>query len=159
MVSFKLLLLLAPLAAAHYHLRYPAPRTDDLEKMMEGPCGGADHKTAPARRLKRHEGHDDSSIVRTDWPLNGGQIELEMGHDRAMVQVVLALGNDPGPESFNTVLVPTAEEQGQGTFCMTDIRPPQALNISDGTNATIQVITNAHPNGGLYAVSCLSFPS
>ena len=29
---------------------------------------------------------------------------------------------------------------------------PSSLNIKDGTNATLQVVTNGDPNGGLYNV-------
>ncbi len=164
MLSFNLaLLLLAPLASAHFDLKYPLPRGTDHAKSTEGPCGGLTSHAEPAsQKVKRHNGEDhskDGSIKRTEWPLDGGQVELRMGHDRAMVQVVLGLGNNPGASDFNIVLVPTVEEQGTGSFCLPEVRLPQGLNVTDGTNATLQVITNGDPTGGLYSVSAPIYSS
>lgn len=35
---------------------------------------------------------------------------------------------------------------------------PSSLNIKDGTNATLQVVTNGDPSGGLYNVKPLHSP-
>lgn len=79
-----------------------------------------------------------------------------MGHDEAAVQVLLGLGNDPG-ENFNITLLPTIQEEGLGHFCLGNISASMGMmgevNITDGTNATIQVVTNGDSNGGLYNVS------
>jgi len=77
-----------------------------------------------------------------------------MGHDQAAVQVLLGLGTDPG-SNFNITLLPTLQELGIGKFCLGAVTPPNGMNISEGMNATIQVVTNGDPTGGLYNVSFL----
>lgn len=79
-----------------------------------------------------------------------------MGHITANVLVLLGLGNDPGT-AFTHVLRPTFSEQGLGLFCITSLSVPSNLNISEGTNATIQVLTNGDPNGGLYNCADITF--
>lgn len=127
---------LATLASAHYDLNYPVPRGVDYKKMGEFPCGGL----------------NTPSPNRTEWPLTGGPVELRMGHDHALVQVLLGLGDDVG-SNFNIVLVPTVQQEGTGEFCMASVQVPADLGVTDGTNATLQVVTNGDPEGGLYAVS------
>ena len=75
-----------------------------------------------------------------------------MEHDEAAVQVLMGLGNDVG-SSFNITLVPTIQEQGIGKFCLGDVTVPAGTHVTEGMNATIQVVTNGDPNGGLYNVS------
>ena len=67
------------------------------------------------------------------------------------VEVFLGLGNDVG-SSFNITLVPIFQEQGLGQFCMGGVAVPNSLGVIDGQNATIQVVTNGDPSGGLYNV-------
>ena len=129
-------LLLLPVISAHFQLDYPASRGFDEDNLGKFPCGGQDTVTAN----------------RTDWPVAGGPIDLTMGHDQAVVQVLLGLGNDVG-SNFNITLLPIVQEQGLGKFCMSDVRVPANAGVKDGMNATIQVITNGDPNGGLYNVS------
>jgi nascent polypeptide-associated complex subunit beta len=137
MRSMLLTLVLLPLlTAAHFLLEYPPARGFDEDKLPTFPCAG--YPVSPNR---------------SDWPISGGKISLTMGHDQALVQVLLGIGNDVG-DAFNYVLLPTVEEQGLGSFCITGARLPKGLNVTDGTNATIQVVTNGDPNGGLYNV-CL----
>ncbi|KAH7336142.1 expression library immunization antigen 1 [Rhexocercosporidium sp. MPI-PUGE-AT-0058] len=78
---------------------------------------------------------------------------LTMGHIDANVAVFLAMGNEPG-SAFNTVLRPTFKEQGLGAFCMTGLEIPEGM---DGMNATIQVVTNGDPEGGLYNCADVTF--
>ena len=54
------------------------------------------------------------------FPLAGGPIQLNMEHDHADVQVLLALGNDPG-NNFSIILQPIFMEEGIGKFCMGDV--------------------------------------
>lgn len=135
----KLILLtlsfLPSLISAHFTLEFPPAREADEEQQGSFPCGGA-----------------AVSTDRTAWPLDGGSIQMTMGHDRSAVQVLLALGNDPG-SNFNTVLVPTIQEEGLGKFCLSGVRVPEDLGVRDGDNATIQVVTDSHVTGGLYNVS------
>jgi hypothetical protein len=134
-------LLLLPLVAAHFNLDYPKARGFDEDLLVKFPCGG----------------QNEVSKTRTDWPLKGkAPIQLTMGHDQALVQVLLAVGNDPG-DNFNVVLVPTFQEMGLNQFCLGDVQLPDNLNLKEGTNATVQVVTNGDPNGGLYNCADITF--
>lgn len=131
----SVLLTLLPLASAHFALNFPAARDDDDTNQGTFPCGG----------------HD---VVgqRTSVSLDSISLSMELGHSENYVSVFLAIGNEPG-DSFNVTLWPTAHEQGPGDFCWQSIPIPENLTIEEGTNATIQLITNAHDGGGLYNVS------
>jgi hypothetical protein len=76
-----------------------------------------------------------------------------MGHDRTVVQMLLALGSNPG-DNFNITLEQTFQQQGEGDFCLPTIKLPSGLNLPDGTNGTLQVVTDGEGGGGLYIV-CL----
>lgn len=98
--SFLAFIFLAPLVSCHFQLISPKARGFDESKLGTFPCGG-----------------QDKVGTRTDFPLNGGNIQLDMEHDRAGVQVLLGLGDNPG-SNFNIVLVPTVQEQGIPDFCL-----------------------------------------
>lgn len=70
-----------------------------------------------------------------------------MGHIDVNVAVYIGFGDSVG-SAFNTVVRPTFTEQGLGNFCMTGIEIPGTG--LEGMNATIQVVTNGDPDGGLY---------
>ena len=131
---------LTTLASAHFNLKYPAVRGFDEDKLGTFPCGS----------------FDTPSTNRTLWPLTGGEISLTMGHISSNVEVLIGFGNDVG-SAFNTVLRQTFQEQGLGSFCMTGFSMPEGLNVTDGTNATIQVQTNGDPSGGLYNCADITF--
>ncbi|PMD35169.1 hypothetical protein L207DRAFT_587482 [Hyaloscypha variabilis F] len=123
---------LTTLASAHFNLDYPAARGFDEDILGTSPCGG----------------QDTVSTNRTLYPLTGGSIALTMGHIDANVAVYIGFGDSVG-SSFNTVIRPTFTEQGLGNFCMTGIEIPGGSAL-EGMNATIQVVTNGDPDGGLY---------
>lgn len=75
-----------------------------------------------------------------------------MGHDESNIQVLIGMGNNPG-SAFNTVIKPTFSETGLGAFCIEGIEIPASAGAREGMNATIQVVTNGDPEGGLYNVS------
>ncbi|KAJ9666687.1 hypothetical protein H2201_003091 [Coniosporium apollinis] len=136
------LLALLPLASAHFELTYPPARGFDDSRAAEFPCGG----------------FNTPSATRTPWPLSGGPIQLEMGHTEARVQVLLALGDEPG-SNFNIVLVPTVQERGPEDFCFGMVTLPSGLNVTEGQRATVQVVTNGDPAGGLYQCADIIFTS
>lgn len=131
------LVALLPLASAHFTLDWPPARGFDDAKAVDFPCGGFDSVKTP----------------RTEFPLNGGPLQLNMHHPQTRIAVYLALGNDPG-SNYNFVLVPQLMQQGLGDFCLGDVKLPSGLNLTAGTNGTIQVVTNGDPTGGLYQVRC-----
>ena len=140
-MRFSLISLAAivPLATAHFHLQYPVSRGFVEDTMPEFPCGGR-----------------PQSSNRTQLPLSGSfPVALSMGHSQTAVEVLLALGSNPG-DNYNITLVPTFQVNGLGAFCLPHIEISEQLlgmNLTDGMNATIQVQTNGDPTGGLYAVS------
>ena len=128
-------LALAPMALAHFNLEYPSTRGFDEDKESTGPCGG----------------FDTVSSQRADFPISGAPIQLKLGHQQTNLAVYLAVGDNPG-NGFSVVLHPQIQVSGFGEFCLGDVSIPSNLNVTDGTKATIQVITNAHGDGGLYQV-------
>ena len=141
--TFLPLLLLPLLTSAHFSVIYPSPREANEDLQNEFPCGGT----------------NSPSATRTQWSLTGGPIQLDLGHDRSLVQVLLGLGNDVG-ENFNITLLPTVQQEGPGDFCLGNVVVPASLGLREGQNGTLQIVTDSHPNGGLYNVRFLSsFPS
>jgi hypothetical protein len=79
-----------------------------------------------------------------------------MGHIDANIEVLIGFGNDVG-SGFHTIIKQTFLETGLGRFCMQGLTLPSSLNITEGMNATIQVITNGDPDGGLYNCADITF--
>ena len=135
MPSYLAALLTLPLlASAHFHLHFPAPRGDDDTNQATFPCGGY-----------------TQTQNRTAVSLASIPMSMELGHTENIISVFLAVGDQVG-NSFNYELQPSIQEFGPGDFCWSGVAVPSTLNITDGTNATIQIITNAHSGGGLYNV-------
>lgn len=138
--SLVVLTSLLSLSTAHFVLSDPPARGFSENQQINFPCGG---QSVSKSRTK--VSLEDALI----------SIALEMGHDQAAVQVLLGLGNDPG-SNFNITLVPTFRQIGLGDFCLPRVRFDEELlgvPLEDGMNATLQVVTNGDPSGGLYNVS------
>lgn len=135
MFSNSLLLLCLPvLTLAHFELNFPPSRGSNDENQATFPCGGYSQTQNRTR------------VSSTEVP-----VSVKLGHTENLFQILLAIGDDVG-SSFNYELLPTIREMGPGDFCLSSIPVPSNLNITDGTNATIQVITNSHDGSGLYNV-------
>ncbi|OAX81278.1 hypothetical protein ACJ72_04386 [Emergomyces africanus] len=137
---------LLTLASAHFELIQPAPRGKNFDKITEFPCGGLPVSS------KRTE------VSLTDPELS---IAMKMGHDHSAVQVLLALGSDPGT-NFNITLVPTFGQVGLGDFCLSDVEFTEqklGTRLTEGLEATLQVVTNGDPTGGLYSCADIIFTS
>ncbi|KAK2803681.1 hypothetical protein FQN50_006897 [Emmonsiellopsis sp. PD_5] len=137
--------LLPLLAAAHFDLTTPKSRGSNHDSQSEFPCGGA----SPSKR---------TSLSLDDPQLS---IAVKMGHDQNAVQVLLALGTDPGT-NFNITLLDTFRQAGLGDFCFPPIKLTEELlgtPLTEGMNATLQVVTNGDPTGGLYNCADLTFAS
>ncbi|KAF2418006.1 hypothetical protein EJ08DRAFT_574293, partial [Tothia fuscella] len=139
MLSRTLLLALVPGAIAHYRLQWPTGRGFSEQNIVSGPCGGFDTVGA-----------------RTEIPINNFPIQLSMEHTEVRGFVTIALGNNPG-NAFNTVIKPVFQENGPENFCIGGVSIPASLNLTAGTNATIQVVTNGDPLGGLYQCADVTF--
>lgn len=125
-----------PLTLAHFELKWPESRgfTDDIEGNF--PCGG----------------YNDVQQNRTDFPISGGPIQLNLGHPQTNVAVYMAIGDNPG-SGFSIVAQQQLMVDGLGDFCLGSVAVPDGVNVTSGTRASIQVVTGAHGSGGLYQVS------
>ncbi|KAL4898754.1 hypothetical protein BDV59DRAFT_9586 [Aspergillus ambiguus] len=135
---------LAPLVAAHFELNYPPSRGVNEDKMTEFPCGG----------FAVSSNRTQISLSDPSFP-----VSLTMGHDETALEVLLALGNDPG-SNFNITLKPTFRVEGLGSFCISSIELDSSVlgtNLTDGMNATVQVQSNGDPSGGLYSCADIQF--
>ncbi|KAK2746501.1 hypothetical protein FQN57_003127 [Myotisia sp. PD_48] len=136
---------LLPLTAAHFQVVEPPTRGSDTDKMTTFPCGGYDTPSSSRTQISL----DDPRVA----------IAMKMGHDQAAVQVLLGLGNNPG-SNFNISVVPTFRQMGLGDFCLSSVGlGPDVIGfeIEDGMNATLQVLSNGDPNGGLYHCADITF--
>ncbi|KNG86580.1 hypothetical protein ANOM_003838 [Aspergillus nomiae NRRL 13137] len=135
---------LAPLVSAHFKLNYPTSRGFDEDKMSQFPCSGL-----------------SQSSERTKVSLSAGDlpVALTLGHAQTAVEVLLALGNDPGT-NFNITLHPTFRVEGLGSFCLPNVTFDESVvgvKLTEGMNATLQVQSNGDPSGGLYACADIQF--
>ena len=100
------LLTVLPLTLAHFEIKSPTPREASHDTQTQYPCGGANAVSA----------------TRSPFPLGGGPIQLDMGHDESLVQVNLALGNEATDgAAFNVNLLPVQSEEGLGDFCLGNV--------------------------------------
>jgi hypothetical protein len=132
--------LLSTLASAHFTLNYPPSRDSSAESGTEAPCGGK------------------SLSSRTSVPLNSDHtlpIALEMGHDETVIQILMSLASNPTEDQFNITLERTFSQTGLGDFCLPSVVIPAGVEVKEGDNATVQVVTDGEGGGGLYAVRSL----
>jgi nascent polypeptide-associated complex subunit beta len=130
-----LALSLLPVSFAHFTLDWPKARGSGEDTAGNFPCGG----------------YNDVQQQRTDFPIGGGPLQLNMGHEQTNLAVYMAVGNNPG-SGFSVVMRPQFQVTGLGDFCIGQIGVPSGVNVTDGTPASIQVVSNAHASGGLYQV-------
>lgn len=135
--SILSILVLPLLVSAHFHITWPESRNpDDDDQEPNSPCGGY-----------------KQSIDRTQVSFPSFPVALEMEHDRSVVEINLALGNDPTTAAnFNIALQRSFQQQGEGSFCLPMVTIPSGVDITNGMNATLQVITDGEGGGGLYSV-------
>lgn len=95
---------------------------------------------------------------RTDWPLQGGTLKLDLHHPWTYVFVNLGLGDNV--TNFNYTLTPEFwNSTGKGTLCVPDLPLPADLSVEDGTKASIQVVTLGESGNALYNVSYPVIPT
>lgn len=94
----------------------------------------------------------ESNNNRTDWPLTGGSLLLNVHHPWAFTYVNLGLGGD-NTTVFNISLVEGFNQTGNGTFCIPTVIIPHSVGLTEGTNASIQVIQIGETGSALYNVS------
>ncbi|KAG9236702.1 hypothetical protein BJ875DRAFT_482010 [Amylocarpus encephaloides] len=133
-------------AAAHFGIESPEMRGDSFEKPASqwiSPCAGV---------------NQTASTNRTAWPLTGGAVSLDLHHPWGYVFVNLGIGTDY--PSFNISLTPSLlNVTGNGTFCLPAVTLPGGVAISEGTNASIQVVTSGASGSALYNCADITFTS
>jgi len=127
------------LVSAHFKVHYPYWRGDSFATQWTRPCGGVNVTTN-----------------RTQWPVDGGSVKFGPGHPWAITYVNLALGSD-NSVNFNISLVEGFNQTGNGTFCFPKIDIPKGINVSAGTNASIQVIQLSALGSALYNCADITF--
>ncbi|KAF9870177.1 hypothetical protein CkaCkLH20_12263 [Colletotrichum karsti] len=146
-----LLLLLAlgaaNLASAHFGLAYPEWRADTLKGTNETgysqwqyPCAGVPYGAGNT----------------TDWPLDGGSIELDLHHDWTYVFINLGIESGGNVTTHNITLTPQFwNATGSGVLCV------EKLNLStpatEGQRGSIQVVTVGESGSGLYNCADIRF--
>ncbi|OAA41467.1 hypothetical protein BBO_05453 [Beauveria brongniartii RCEF 3172] len=130
---------------AHFGLTQPQWRADTLAAENEAkysqwtyPCAGVPYGAGNT----------------TDWPLDGGPLELELHHKWTYVFVNLGLGGNT--TNFNLTLTPELwNTTGKGTFCVEKLAVPSG--IADGTRGTIQIVTSGSSGSALYNCADIRF--
>lgn len=175
MVSATLLLTaaIAPLASAHFNLEYPVWRANTLESgtnysQWNYPCKinpSLSPQFPPLLPTSNWKTHTPSPSIgagvppatstsgnRTDWPLKGGSVKLDLHHPWEYLFINLGLGANV--TNFNYTLTgPTFwNVSGAGTLCV-DLPLPEGLTMSDGQEGSIQVVTVGASGSALYNVS------
>ncbi|KAM3546318.1 hypothetical protein BM221_003192 [Beauveria bassiana] len=130
---------------AHFGLTQPQWRADTLAAENEAkysqwtyPCAGVPYGAGNT----------------TDWPLDGGPLELELHHKWTYVFVNLGLGGNT--TNFNLTLTPELwNTTGKGTFCVEKLAVPSG--IAEGTRGTIQIVTSGNSGSALYNCADIRF--
>lgn len=142
-----LLLAVAQLATAHFGLEYPTWRSNTLGSghnysQWTYPCAGVPGNLEGGNR--------------TDWPLTGGSVVLDLHHPWSYVFINLGLG--PNVTNFNYTLTPQfLNATGNGTLCIPTLPLPTDLKVEDGTQASIQIVTVGDSGSGLYNCADITF--
>ncbi|GAM37694.1 GPI anchored protein [Talaromyces pinophilus] len=136
-------LAMASVATAHFTLDWPVNRGFNEDTMPTFPCGG--FNTPSSNR----------TVISLD--ADTLPVDITFHHSQTAVSYLLALGTDPG-SSFNVTLSPTIAAQGLGEFCLPNLSL-SSLNLTDGQNATLQVVTDGDTGGGLFACADITFSS
>lgn len=90
----------------------------------------------------------------TEWPLDGGPLELALHHPWTYVFVNLGLGGNT--TNFNLTLTPDLwNTTGSGTLCVEKLAVP--AGIADGTRASLQVVTSGASGAALYNCADIRF--
>lgn len=87
---------------------------------------------------------------KTEWPLEGGSVVLDLHHPWTYLYINLGLGENA--TNFNISLTPELlNVTGSGNFCIPAL--PVPATVTDGQAASLQVVTNGESGSALYNVS------
>ncbi|GKT42995.1 uncharacterized protein ColSpa_03176 [Colletotrichum spaethianum] len=139
----------ANLASAHFGLTYPSWRADTLTESNDTtysqwtyPCAGVPYGTGNV----------------TDWPIDGGSVELDLHHEWTYIFINLGLEANGNVSTHNISLTPEFwNATGSGTLCVEKLSVPTPLK--DGQRGSLQVITVGESGAGLYNCADIRFTS
>ncbi|KAL2270767.1 hypothetical protein VTJ83DRAFT_138 [Remersonia thermophila] len=148
-LSSTLLLAAAGVANAHFGLDYPPMRANTLGRNVDPaysqwtqPCAGVPGNLTDSPR--------------TEWPLTGGSIKLDLRHHWTYIFINLGLGSDVS--NFNYTLTnPFWNSTGNGTLCIEKLALPADLPVEDGSPASLQVVTLGDNGNALYNCANIVF--
>ncbi|RCI13014.1 hypothetical protein L249_0469 [Ophiocordyceps polyrhachis-furcata BCC 54312] len=127
---------------SHFALSHPSWRADSLDNdsysQWTYPCAGV--------------GYGAGNV--TDWPLDGGSLQLELHHAWTYVFVNLGLGRNTS--NFNISLTPEFwNATGKGTLCVEKL--PVPVPVTNGSLASLQVVTIGKSGSALYNCADIRF--
>ncbi|KAI0169925.1 hypothetical protein GGR52DRAFT_573975 [Hypoxylon sp. FL1284] len=137
----------AQLASGHFTLAYPQWRADTMDpsntnySQWNYPCGGV----------------GDNAGNRTDWPLTGGAVAIKLHHPWSYVYINAGLSiGGINVTNFNLTLTPDLTNvTGKGDFCLPNLNVP--MDIPDGAQGAIQVVTNGEDGADMYNCADITF--
>ncbi|KAJ0318044.1 hypothetical protein COL5a_010791 [Colletotrichum fioriniae] len=139
----------ANFASAHFGLAYPSWRADTLSGTN---LTGYSQWTYPCAGVPYGRGNV------TDWPLDGGSIELDLHHDWTYVFINLGIESGGNVTTHNITLTPQFwNATGSGTLCVEKLALPTPAK--DGQRGSIQVVTVGESGSGLYNCADIRFTS
>lgn len=146
LASLFTLVAAAGVASAHFQIEYPTWRADSLTNTSYSqyvfPCAGVPQ--------------DVDNANRTDWPVNGGSLSLDLHHPWTYVFINIGLGENI--TNFNYSITPSFwNETGSGVLCVPHLDLPADLQPADGQKATIQVVTLGESGSALYNCADITF--
>lgn len=143
-------------ALAHFGLTYPVWRADSLAETNASisqwtyPCAGVSTM-------------QNASQPRTQWPIEGGSLKLELHHAWTYIFVNIGFGSEVS--NFNVSLNPDGgkliNSTGDGELCWSRLAVPSAevlgLTVTDGLEASVQVVTVGDSGSALYNCADIVF--
>ncbi|KAI1128763.1 hypothetical protein F5Y10DRAFT_264796 [Nemania abortiva] len=139
------LLAIAGQVSAHFSVTYPVWRADSLAEnttysQWDYPCAGVPYGAGN----------------KTEWPIDGGSVVLDLHHPWEYLYINLGLGENT--TNFNISLTPELlNVTGSGNFCIPAL--PVPTTVADGQNATIQFVTGGESGSALYNCADIVFKS
>lgn len=159
-----MLLAASQAVTAHFGLKQPQWRTDTLSEEAEEkysqwnyPCELREifpliNTNTYTRKIGAGVPYGEGNT--TDWPLDGGLVELSLHHPWTYLFINLGLGENT--TNFNISLTPELwNATGRGTLCIDKLAVPEG--IADGTRASIQVVTSGNSGSALYNCADIRF--
>ena len=90
---------------------------------------------------------------RTEWPLTGGSMILDLHHKWEYLFINIGLGTEYPVTNISLTNDGPLNITGSGELCVPEFKLPNGVTVVDGQNATIQVVTTSNTGTALYNVS------